>query len=215
MTGKCHHAERLSMFAVGRVKGYQELGLEVGWGPMKLHENHARVALQDDLACTLSNLSTHIAAELVKRNLAFTHALPRRATLLLSPERAQPFIDQLRSDFELWERIQEIDFEGKNAMLLRSVFNLTPVKQLVGLLKLEGWRLTPRPPWVLPLLSPGSADKNMWGCVLRFSSERPLRPPVRFQRLSLRMDSIFVFPGLAAERKGALIVQIPFWSLHL
>ena len=144
MSGKCHHAERLSMFAVGRHIGYNELGIEVSWSPLKIHAGHARVALQDDFCTTLAHLSSHITAELIKRNLPLTHGLPRRASLLLSPDHAQGFIDQVKADYEVWERIQGMDFEGKSAMCSRSVWNLVPVKQLVGLLKTEDWKLTPR-----------------------------------------------------------------------
>ncbi len=150
MTGACHQPERLSMFAIGRTKGYCQLGIEVGWGKMDIFEDHARVAVAGDLCSTLSELSIAITNELVRRNLSFTDALPRRQTLLCSPEHAQGFVDELRKDYDIWNRIQEMGFEGKGSMVARSVFQLTSVKQLVGLLKIEGWTATARQSAFLP-----------------------------------------------------------------
>ncbi len=145
MLGKCHHPERLSMFAIGRVKSYDHLGVEICWPALEIHADHARVALSDDLSSTLASLSVAITLELTKRSLTFTHGLPRRQTLLLQPGHADEFIDQLRSDLGIFERIQSMEFPGKDIMVARSCFQLTSVKQLVGLLKIEGWKLTARP----------------------------------------------------------------------
>ncbi len=144
MTGKARHAERLSMFAVGRVKGYTQLGIEVGWGKMAIHENHARVAAAGDLCNTLGQLSIAVTLELVKRNLPLTRCLPRRQRLLTDPEHAQAFVDQTRKDCLIWQHLGEMGFEGKESMMQRSVFNLVAVKQLVGLLTIEGWKATAR-----------------------------------------------------------------------
>ena len=127
MSGLCHHAERLSMFAVGRCKGYNELGIEASWQPLRLCMNDCRVKLSDDFSWVLTDLSVNITLELCRRNLGLTHALPRRQSLLVSAEHAQPFIDGLRRDHDIFKAVAGLEFPGKDILLSRSVFNLTPV----------------------------------------------------------------------------------------
>ncbi len=102
MTGRCHMPERLTMYAVARHVGYADMGIDVSWRGTTLHVDHARVKLADDYANLLAELSTQMVVELVKRNLTFTHARPRRQTLLMSEAHAQGFIDGLRRDWEIW-----------------------------------------------------------------------------------------------------------------
>ena len=144
MSGHCHYAEKLSMYAIGRCKGYSEIGIETTWTAVSICANDARVKIGDDLSNVLCDLSVNICCELAKRNLSLTHALPRRQTLLVSETHAQTFIDTLRRDYDIYKTLHTVDFPGKELLLARSCFELTPVKHLLALLEAEGWTATAR-----------------------------------------------------------------------
>ena len=147
MTGGAGYTERMSMYCISFAKGYEDLGIETAWPQQTIGSTHARVALNDDVAELLASLSVEITAELCRRNLSFTHGLPRRQTLLISPEHSAAFLEEFRQDLHNFETIQRDVFPGQEAFLARSVFQLASVQQLVGVLKDTGFQITPRSEW--------------------------------------------------------------------
>ena len=110
--------------------------------------NSARMAVSDDFSETLAELSCAIVEQHVRRNLTWSHGLPRRQVCLLDPALAPGFISQLQKDLAIHDKTKELHFEGVEAYLQRSVFNHMSVRQLAGCLQEESWEATPRFPRV-------------------------------------------------------------------
>ena len=102
--------------------------------------------LSDDYCNTLCELSSAIVPELVRRAMPITHGLPKRQTLLLSDVTAQSFLDQLRSDVEIFREIFDTEFPGQEHFVKRSVFQTVAVKQRVAVCTEEHWTCTQRLP---------------------------------------------------------------------
>jgi hypothetical protein len=144
MGGGCFYTERLSMFSLLYSKGYKDLGMETDWKPDVFTIGSARLAVSDGFCEMLASLSVAIVEQHCRRNLVFTHGLPRRQTLLLDPIQGQRFIDELKLDLAIHQKILDMDFDGQESYVKRSVFGLPAVQQLVQCLQLEGWEITPR-----------------------------------------------------------------------
>ncbi len=145
MLGACHLPEKLSMQAMVQYKGYAELGIQTEWVAQQLHVGHPMVALSGENAELLASLTLGIVSEHVRRNLVFTHGLPKRQSLLLgSAENRDSFILQLRKDYDNFERMLDESSDSVGRLAERSVFKLAAVEQLMGCLAEEGWQATPR-----------------------------------------------------------------------
>jgi hypothetical protein len=138
------HTERLSLQGLLFAKGYSQCGIEMDWAPMTIKANSARMAVSDDFSEMLAEVSFAIIEQHARRNLTFSHGLPRRQVCLLAPGLAPGFISQLKKDVEIHAQIKELSFDGVESYLQRSVFNHMAVRQLIGCLQEDNWEATPR-----------------------------------------------------------------------
>ncbi len=136
--------ERLGMTQFLPIKSYGVCGIETEWAPSKLSVNHARVQLSNDQAELFMDLVLETVLEFSRRNMQYSHGLPRRQTLLLDPRRANKFIEELRFDHSLFRKLEGCAFSGVASMVKRSLFQRTPVIQLLKCLETEEWQVTPR-----------------------------------------------------------------------
>ncbi len=152
--GNFAHTERLSMFSILFSKGYGDLGIEVDWREETLSTASARIAANDSFVEMLSDLSVAIVEQHCRRNLVFSHGLPRRQTCLQDAELGPMFIAELKQDLAIHKLVQECDFDGHDEYMARSVFNLPSVHQLVKCLEADDWQITPRISFLLLLRLP-------------------------------------------------------------
>ena len=145
MRGGCLKVERLSLQGLLYSKGYKECGIEMGWPAMSLASNSARMAVADDFSETLAELTFAVIEQHVRRNLTFSHGMPRRQVCLLDAWLAPRFLDELKLDMEIHDQIKTLGFDGHDQYMQRSTFNYVAVKQLIGCLREEEWKVTPRP----------------------------------------------------------------------
>ncbi len=160
--------EQMGMLAILHSKGYSVQGIEMSWAHMELQANTAQMAVSDDFASLAVDLSVAITEQHVRRNMVFSHGLPRRQVCLLDANLAEPFVKQLRADIELHERIKAMSFDGVELYLQRSVFTHVSVRQLIGCLGEENWQVTPGTPLGSQLLA--HAASRCSGCVHVFTT---------------------------------------------
>ncbi len=144
--GAYKHTERLSMSGMLFSKGYGDVGMETTWPEMSIHAGSARVAASGHFSELLADLSMAIVCQHARRNLTFTHGMPRRQVMLLDDELQKVFIEELRNDLLIHEKIGNLDFVGHESYMSRSVFNLVAVRQIYSCLKEDGFLVTARTP---------------------------------------------------------------------
>ena len=166
------------MYAVTRTKGYADVGVETSWPRLKLCLDNPRVCMSNDFSELLADLSCNVMLEHVRRNLVFTHGLPRKQVLLLTPGSAEKFIAEFKQDCENFDKVKVEDFPGCEAFVNRSVFQLAAVQQPKGVLQDSGWVETERPSEGYPSVGFAAA----WAKALRCETPRPrvidLVPPL-------------------------------------
>ncbi len=174
MRGRFLHVERLSMQGLLYSKGYSACGVEMRWPPMALQGNSARMAASDDYAEKLAELTFSICEQHARRNMTFSHGLPRRQVCLCDDGLGPAFLAELKADLGIHEALGELGFEGHELYMKRSVFGHVGVKQLVGCLEEEGWTITPRTPQGFNLSNPSVLDR-LWVvsfCLVQLGSLR-------------------------------------------
>lgn len=144
MRGGYVHTERLSVQGLLFSKGYADLGIEVEWAPMTTSVSSARVATSDGYADLLADLSLAIVLQHVRRNMTFSHGLPRRQVCILDSELGPNFVKELQADWAIHCTIMDLQFPGVDLYLQRSVFNLVSVKQLLACLRMDDFVITDR-----------------------------------------------------------------------
>ncbi len=145
MKGACHHVEQMAMRGIFMAKGYGWMGIEEQWNEFQASAHHARIVLSDDFSRLLADLSMNVVMEHVRRNLSFSHGLPRRQVLILDGTEGPKFVQQFKRDWEIFQELEGMSFEGQEHLVKRSVFKLSSVTQLRLCLEDEGWHITPRP----------------------------------------------------------------------
>lgn len=146
MGGACHHVERLTVQSLLFVKTYDSMHIETNWLPCTLSLGHPRVHLSDDFAALLGELVIQTTLEHVRRNLIFTHAVPRRQALLLSEDASVrgAFLNEFKTDMVLFAKLSDESFAGQDIMVSRSPFQQTSVRQLQYCLDADDWEPTAR-----------------------------------------------------------------------
>ncbi len=142
--GGFHDVEKRTVRVLSVQKGCESIGVEVAWPETSVQLNNVRMAVSDDYGSTLAELTFATIEQHVRRHLTFSHGLPRRQVLLLDGEEGTRFMEELKTDAHILSLIQELDFDGHEMYMVRSVFTYTSVKQLIGCLVEEGWSITPR-----------------------------------------------------------------------
>ena len=145
MKGNCHQVTHLTMQALTNSAGFDPMGIETTWPEMRVSLSHPRVALADDFASLLADLTLNMVLEHARRNLVLQRGYPRRQVLLLSDLKDR-FIHDFRYDLQNFEDLKkpEVAFPGRDAMIARSPFTLTAVIQLKRCLEDEEWKVTDR-----------------------------------------------------------------------
>ncbi|CAK0852956.1 unnamed protein product, partial [Prorocentrum cordatum] len=132
--------EQLSMTTIRYRRIYRKMGIESSWGPMRLCLADPRLQKSEEHVQLLVDLVFQIVLEHTKRNLVFSHGLPRRQCLWLSGDgRAAEFLKRLEADKEIYMVLKTCTFEGSELMVKRSLFAKPSVKHLLACVEAENW----------------------------------------------------------------------------
>ena len=173
MKGECHQYESEVVKAFLDTKKYDGMGIETQWSGGTIQLAHPRVSLSDDFASMLGDVMAATVLELTRRNLTFTHGVPRRQTLLLDEASRDAYMKEFQRDAILYDKLVGSCFKGQEFIVSRSVFQLTSVKQLLACLNADDWTWTPRPPMErTPCISPNPSQSFTRPAALQPSASR-------------------------------------------
>ena len=109
----------------------------------ELNADHPAVGREDDLCQHLGNFALQLNAARLQRCLSWLVGWPGRTAAITYSTYVEGTIEALKLDYQHFLDCQASDDPVLQACADRSSFHLMPVKQIVELLKLEHWALSP------------------------------------------------------------------------
>eukprot|EP00959_Pyramimonas_sp_CCMP1952_P181016 3785131-Pyramimonas_sp.AAC.1 len=113
MNGECHQYEAAIVKAFLDSTKYEDMGIEAEWGGCTIQLAHPRVSMSDDFATMLGDIMAEGVLELTRRNLPFTHGVPRRQTLLLDDASRDAYMREFQRDAILYDKLVGPAFKGQ------------------------------------------------------------------------------------------------------
>ena len=146
MQGNVHVLVKKMMSILINRQNYVDFGLEAEFPAMEVSSRDLICSIQDERCKYLWDFICSVGIQHETRNLSFTDGLPRRRTLLLSPNEAEvdTFLTELRIDLAVDNALGQIGDDWSQAQHKCSVFRLSSVQQLWRCCDEVGWQLTER-----------------------------------------------------------------------